>query len=693
MFYKKVIAIIGFSYMNTCCLLAQDQKIADSLYMIYQQNNLTDTAKLELLKKLSFNEIGDLKKGLYYADELINLSRQAGDNKYLRMGYFIKGTKNRLLTNRDEALAAFFKSAEMAGKMKNLKAESESYSCIGDIYSDAENHTTSAIYYNKAISALRQSKDSISLASALLNAGDEWLKAKKYDTAFLYAMEAKAIFDTLHYQSGIGYSFGNLGMLYASTGKNNLAEKNINEAIHILEGTADYYPICDYLISMADVYLNKEDNTFALNYALRSLRLADQYGLKAQGANASLKLSAIYEKTGNSTEAFKFYKKHIEYRDSINNNTSVQKMADLRFNYEVAKKQVQVNLLSQQKQNQKNIMVSLAIILGLTIIIVGILLKSNQHKQKAYQILNLQKLATDEQKTMAENTLAELLATQKQLIHSAKMASLGEVTAGIAHEIQNPLNFVNNFSEISIELLDELKEATVNKLIASDKAGAYEIMDVLADNLLKINDHGKRADSIVKGMLQHSRGSKGKKELTDINALAAEYLRLSYHGVRAKNKEFTVNSTTDFDGSIGKMEVVPQDIASVLLNLYNNAFYAVNEKLKTESLKSKAAGNSYQPVVAVSTKKTGDKIELRVRDNGIGIPQKILDKIFQPFFTTKPTGQGTGLGLSISYDIIKAHGGELKVETEEGVFSEFIVQLPINNNKVIFRPNLSGKLS
>ncbi len=674
MFYKRVIAVIvGFFYITTGSLLAQDQKIADSLYIIYQQNNLTDTAKFELLKELSFNEIRDLKKGLQYAEELINLSRQVGNKKYLRVGYFLKGTKSRLLAKMDEALAAYFKSAEMAGELQNLKAEAESYSAIADIYSAAGNHNTSTNYYNKAITALRQSNDSISLASVLLNAGDELLKVKKYDTAFLYAVEAKAIFDTLHYPSGIGYSLGNIGMVYASTGKNNLAEENINEAIRILEGTGDYYPICDYLISMADVYLNKEDNRSALNYAVRSLHLAEQYGLIEQIANASLKLSEIYEKAGNRNEAFKFYKKHIEYRDSINKNTSVQKMADLRINYEVAQKQVEVDLLNQQKKNQKNILISLAIILGLTIFIVGILIKNNQHKQKAYQILNLQKLATDEQKAKAENALEDLRATQKQLIHSAKMASLGEVTAGIAHEIQNPLNFVNNFSELSVELLDELKEATVNKIPGSDKTEAHDIINELAGNLKKINDHGKRADAIVKGMLQHSRGSTGKKEFTDINALADECLRLSYHGFRAKDKEFTVRSITDFDKSIGKIAVITQDISRVFLNLYNNAFYEVNMKKKQSIL-------AFEPLVSVATKRVGSNIEISVKDNGFGIPQNLLDKIFQPFFTTKPTGQGTGLGLSLSYDIIKAHGGELKVQTEEGSFSEFIIQLPVGKN-------------
>jgi signal transduction histidine kinase len=249
------------------------------------------------------------------------------------------------------------------------------------------------------------------------------------------------------------------------------------------------------------------------------------------------------------------------------------------------------------------------------------------------------------------------------------MASLGELTAGIAHEIQNPLNFVNNFSEISNELIEEMKTELANGNQEDVKAIAEDVKQ----NLEKINHHGKRADAIVKGMLQHSRSSTGQKELTDINALCDEYLRLGYHGLRAKDKLFNAKTETDFDNSIGKINVVSQDLGRVILNLINNAFYAVDEKKKQNS-------NGYEPTVSVSTNKNNGKVEISVKDNGNGIPQKVLDKIFQPFFTTKPTGQGTGLGLSLSYDIVKAHGGELKVETKEGEGTEFIIHLPFKNN-------------
>src|SRR6187431_1886045 len=287
--------------------------------------------------------------------------------------------------------------------------------------------------------------------------------------------------------------------------------------------------------------------------------------------------------------------------------------------------------------------------------------------EETIEELEQKRKAIEETNAALTKSLEELKAAQAQLIQSEKMASLGELTAGIAHEIQNPLNFVNNFSEVSKELLDEMK----TELETGNTEDAKDIADDVIRNLEKINHHGKRADAIVKSMLQHSRSSSGKKEPADINGLADEYLRLAYHGLRAKDKSFNAKFETEFDNNIGKINIISQDIGRVLVNLINNAFYAVSERKKQES-------NGYEPTVTVYTKKIDDKIEIKVKDNGNGIPQKVLDKIFQPFFTTKPTGQGTGLGLSLSYDIVKAHGGELKVETKEGEGSEFIICLQAN---------------
>jgi two-component system, NtrC family, sensor kinase len=271
------------------------------------------------------------------------------------------------------------------------------------------------------------------------------------------------------------------------------------------------------------------------------------------------------------------------------------------------------------------------------------------------------------QKEQIQNTLNDLKATQTQLIQSEKMASLGELTAGIAHEIQNPLNFVNNFSEVSVELLAELKDEEEK----GNKEDVIAIADDLTQNLEKIRHHGKRADTIVKAMLQHSQSGSGTKEPTNINPLADECMRLAYHGLRAKDKSFNAEMITHFDETLPQINVIPQDIVRVMLNLFNNAFYAVNQKQKT-------AGADYKPEVTVTTSKENNQVVIKVKDNGIGIPDAIKEKIMQPFFTTKPTGEGTGLGLSLTYDmVVKGHGGTVTVDTREGVFTEMIVSLPL----------------
>jgi signal transduction histidine kinase len=283
--------------------------------------------------------------------------------------------------------------------------------------------------------------------------------------------------------------------------------------------------------------------------------------------------------------------------------------------------------------------------------------------EETIEELELKRKAIEETNAALTKSIDDLKAAQAQLIQSEKMASLGELTAGIAHEIQNPLNFVNNFSEVSKELMDEMKQELAVGTEASVQL-ANEIADDIKQNLEKINHHGKRAADIVKGMLQHSRTSSGQKEPIDINVLADEYLRLAYHGLRAKDKNFNVDFKTELDETLPKINVIPQDIGRVLLNLINNAFYTCAERTRsTVSEKKKHSSDEYKPIVQLTTKKSGDQIEIKVTDNGNGIPADILGKVFQPFFTTKPTGQGTGLGLSLSYDIVKAHGGELKVET------------------------------
>jgi signal transduction histidine kinase len=368
-------------------------------------------------------------------------------------------------------------------------------------------------------------------------------------------------------------------------------------------------------------------------------------------------LGETYDSMGDQQKAKELYLKYIGMQDSLLADQARFRILSFETEEQIATNEQSIFQLKKDNRISRILWIlSLGIVL-LLLVLASLIYQRYRVKQKANNAL--------------EKTLADLKNTQRQLVQSEKMASLGELTAGIAHEIQNPLNFVNNFSEVNKELLTEMNEEIEKGNFDEVKALAKDV----TDNEEKINFHGKRADAIVKGMLQHSRSSSGQKEPTDINALCDEYLRLAYHGLRAKDKSFNATLKTNFDESIGNINIIPQDMGRVILNLITNAFYVINEKALSAVVTPTAA--KYEPTVSVSTKKLGDKILISVKDNGNGIPQKVLDKIFQPFFTTKPTGQGTGLGLSMSYDIIKAHNGELKVETKEGEFAEFIITLPV----------------
>lgn len=368
--------------------------MADSLAIIYNENSLQDTAKLELLRNLAYNEMKDPELGLKYAEELISLANANGNFLYLYRGYLQKGNKYKYLGKLEEALKAYFNCVEAAGKLDNYVYVGSAYGAIADVYSISNNHVNAMLYYNKAITAQRKSKDSVALAQVILNAGDEYLNFNIYDSALLYFKESKIISEKIKYSEGISYSLGNMGMAYANTGKYQLAEKNINEAIRILQETENYYPISVYLISMSDIYHQKGDNPSALNYALRSLDLAKQYGLKEQISDANKKLSELYEKTGDHRLSLSYFKDHISYRDSISNLKSVQQMADLRTNFEVSQKQIEVDLLKQEKRNQRITVLSLIVTLILVIFILSILFSyyrtiSKEKKRSETLLLNI----------------------------------------------------------------------------------------------------------------------------------------------------------------------------------------------------------------------------------------------------------------------------------------------------------------
>ncbi len=519
-------------------------------------------------------------------------------------------------------------------------------------------------YYREAEKYAKAAGDRGQIAYIKFHMGIAYMNEGKLDSALMFIKNAISTFSELKDQSGLGRAMKYLGDTYERMGNFDLAANTILKAVSLLKETNDYVHIALAYISLNRVYTDLNKNDSALYYAKESLKIfekrKDPFGKK----DAYNLLASYYDRVGQTDSATVYLKLAKSLSDSLSEEERKNLLA---FQDVVVEEQAKLEKLEKEKIEKREKLRIYLLLSGIVVsmVIAFLLYRNNQHRKKTTETLRLRN-------EEIENTLHQLRSTQTQLIQSEKMASLGELTAGIAHEIQNPLNFVNNFSEVNKELLTELNEEI--------EKGNYKDVTAIARDVInneeKINHHGKRADAIVKGMLQHSRSSSGVKEPTDINALADEYLRLSYHGLRAKDKSFNADFKTDFDESIGKINTIPQDIGRVLLNLFNNAYYAVHEKQKACQAEPVEANPPYEPTVSVSTKKIKDKVEIKVKDNGMGIPQKVLDKIYQPFFTTKPTGQGTGLGLSLSYDIIKAHAGELRVETKEGEFAEFFIQLP-----------------
>lgn len=365
--------LTGFFVMLLLQSHAQDQRIADSLARIYNEENLPDTAKVRVLAALAFYETRNLDLALQYADGVIQLATKLKDYLHLHKGYFQKGNKKRLKGDLTQAIEAYFKSIEACEKGNYLIGAGKCYSAIADIYSISNNHKNAMLYYRKGIQVLKLAKDTLLYATAVYNAGDELMKRNMFDSALVYLREAGQLFDIMNYSSGVAYNLGNLGMVYANLGNSKLAEQNINTSIKMLEEQEDYPPICTYLISMSDIYKMKNDLPAAFVYANKSLQIALAHDLKEELSNANAKLAALYEQTGDKAKALMYYKQHINFRDSVNNINTVQQMADMRTDYEVSKKQVEVDLLNQQKKNQRNIIISVSAILLLSIVLLSTL--------------------------------------------------------------------------------------------------------------------------------------------------------------------------------------------------------------------------------------------------------------------------------------------------------------------------------
>ena len=603
-----------------------------------------DTTRIKIKIFLCINHsVGNMDSSLFYGQQALTSSQEIDYLPGELMALSILSMRMEQLGDLPQALEMAFKALKIAETNRLEHLSSPALGAIGQVYIILKD-------YPKALSFLRKQKsipgDIAGLAYAKHNMGIVFEEMNQLDSSTYYTQQAIEDFRKFNRKEPLVYR--TLGNIEMKSGNQNRALNYYQQCLQMALQNNERRALASAYNKIAVFYraINQPDS--GIYYARKALEESELVSQKKTQLEAAELLSGFYEQR-NSDEALRYLKIANAIKDSLFSTGNIQLIQALVAREEEYRKETEAAKVKYQNQLKQYALIA---ILGILLLIAAILFRYSRQKQKANKIL--------------ETTLSNLKSTQAQLIQSEKMASLGELTAGIAHEIQNPLNFVNNFSEVNKELLAEMKDEMEKGNYDEVKALTKDAMN----NQEKIHHHGQRADAIVKGMLQHSRSTSGVKEPTNINALTDEYLRLSYHGLRAKDKSFNATMETDFDESIGNINIIPQDIGRVILNLINNAFYAVDERKKQQ-------GDGYEPTVSVSTKKEKDKVEVKVKDNGSGIPQKVLDKIFQPFFTTKPTGQGTGLGLSLAYDIVKAHGGELRVNTSEGKGSEFIISLSV----------------
>ncbi|MBS1496297.1 MAG: GHKL domain-containing protein [Bacteroidetes bacterium] len=651
----------------------QQQKQLDSLHTALK-NATDDTARMLIRQSLGYYYMeSNRDSAMLYIEEAYAIAKKINqpiwvaqillDKSYLmqkqvNLSLSIKLCNEAmaiLQNERNEKNAYIPKDAEFANNSSKFRKSFllEVYHQLGNTWSDAGNKEKGIEYYQKEIRLSEELNSKSGLVISNMNIGHIYADLNKQDSAFVYSRRALENVRLTEWKAYEGFIILDIGQLYMKRGLLDSAKYYFYKALKINREQNNLAGEDPSNRLLSELYEKQGRPDSAFYFASAALQLAYKLKSAPDLAASSNQLAKAWKLLGNADSAFYYLSLSKNISDSLHKDYTGKLTRFQNSNFE---EQLHLEKQAQESIAAKNKIRTIALLVGLGMlsILAFVFYRNNKQKHKANLVL--------------EKTLSELKSTQKQLIQSEKMASLGELTAGIAHEIQNPLNFVNNFSEVNKEMLEELNAEMQKPINERDNNLQNDLIKDVLENSVKINQHGKRADAIVKGMLQHSRTSSGQKEMTNINAICNEYLKLSYHGMRAKDKSFNAEMKTDFDTSFPKINVIPQDIGRVILNLINNAFYAVNERKKLNE-------SGYEPIIWVSTKRVNDKIEISVKDNGNGIPDKIKEKIFQPFFTTKPTGSGTGLGLSLSYDIAKAHGGEITVESKENEGTEFVIQL------------------
>jgi signal transduction histidine kinase len=651
---KKII-ICFVIWASAFSAFAQQTQI-DSLKQLLSKSS-TDTSRITLLVELSRKYyLQKPDSGLIYAEQALAISKKTGNINGRMRSLTQVGFSTWLLGDLPTASQSFITSLKIAEQLNDKWSIARNYDGISSTYSVQNEFKLAIANARKSEAIFREIKDYKNVVDELSGIGLCYSALGRSDSAMIVINQALKLSIKINEFTWRPQIITSLGEIYAQSGKRDSALYYLYKSVAMCKKYSGTFSLAGSYFSLAEVFEKFGQPDSCIFYAQKTFYLSQKFSIAYELLNAA-KLLAQINYGNNDHEAAKYFKIALKMKDSLFNAEKVNQLMIMNINEQQHETDIKNEAVAYQDQLK---LYSVLMVLLLVIIILTILWNNNTKQHKVNRLL-------EAQKQQIQKTLHELKATQSQLIQSEKMASLGELTAGIAHEIQNPLNFVNNFSEVNTELIDEMQQEI--------DEGDYEEVKALAgdikENQLKISQHGKRADFIVKGMLQHSRTSTGERQETNINTLAYEFLKLSYHGLRAKDKSFDANMVTYFDENLPRLNVVQQDIGRVLLNLFNNAFYAVNQKAKT-------AGADYNPEVTVTSSVENGGVVIKVKDNGMGIPDAIKDKIMQPFFTTKPTGEGTGLGLSLSYDIVvKGHGGTINIDTKEGEFTTFTVSLAI----------------
>jgi len=647
---KKFFAFIILLIAVCNVVFAQAPNI-DSLQKAYNKDRQDTTlTQIYFLKSMYTYLTTNVDSGMLYSRKALDLSEKIQFRKGVVRALSGIATFQNLSGDLPGSLKTTFQALPEAIQLGEMRVVASCYNTRGLTYSTLNDHKRSLDNYYAALHICEKYNYRDLMTTELNNTARAYLDEDKLDSATYYNQHAYDYSIKNKIMKNIAYLVRNFGIIkfkaHDYPGAISYYRKSLSDTS---ENNNHYLKSEDFRrIAEAFVKMNQPDS--AIYYAKIAVEHAKLDKNPDQVQRATTVLTNEYKLKNDYKNAFYYEQITQQAKDSLFSQQKTLQVQNLAYNEEQRKQEAKAEEIAYQNKVRFYVMLG---VIGVFILVAGILLYANSQRKKANNVL--------------QRALSELKTTQRQLIQSEKMASLGELTAGIAHEIQNPLNFVNNFSEVNTELIEEMEMEISQAHLDEVKA----IAESIKLNQVKISQHGKRADFIVKGMLQHSRNSTGEKQLTNLNILADEFFKLSFHGLRAKDKSFNAEMVTHFDEHLPKVNIAQQEMGRVLLNLINNAFYAVNQKAKT-------AGPGYKPTVELSTMASNGHVQISVKDNGNGIPDEVKDKIMQPFFTTKPTGEGTGLGLSLSYDIVtKGHGGKIEINSKAGEGSEFIVLLPV----------------